>query len=159
MAIAPNLTKSEVVCLLAQELADRTLGFFEKKGPGIGDRATAAFVMALRKLSKETLGIDYSEKAVCSTTNSRFDYYFPDEGVVIEFAFGLRNPNSEFERDILKCLLAIDDGQTVKKLILMGKPGSKDRLKAPAPKAIITLAKKQFDISIEVLELQINPRD
>ena len=28
----------------------------------------------------------------------------------MEFAFGLHNPNSEFERDIFKCLLAIDDG-------------------------------------------------
>ena len=40
----------------------------------------------------------------------RFDFFFPDEAVAVEFAFGLHNPNSEFERDIFKCLLAIDDG-------------------------------------------------
>ena len=50
--------------------------------------------------------------------------FCPDEGTAVEFAFGLHNPNSEFERDILKCILAIEDGCKIRKLILIGKPGA-----------------------------------
>jgi hypothetical protein len=112
-------------------------------------------VRSIRQLAKETFGADYSEKVVCKGAGFRFDFYFPDEGTAIEFAFGLHNPNSEFERDILKCILAIEDGCPVKKLVLVGKPGAILRLSAPAPKVIVTLVGKRFDIVVEVLELRI----
>lgn len=88
---------------------------------------------------------------------SRFDFFFPNEGTAVEFAFGLHNPISEFERDVFKCLLAIEDGCAVKKLMLVGKPGAITRLNAAAPKAIIALVGKRFDLAVEVLELRIHP--
>jgi hypothetical protein len=148
--------KSETLLLLAQELAERTSGFFEKKGPGLGDHATGLFVRSLRQLAHEVFGADYSEKIVCKGAGFRFDFFFPDEGTAVEFAFGLHNPNSEFERDILKCILAIEDGCPVRKLILVGKPGAIVRLSAPAPKAIVALVGKRFELTVEVLELRIS---
>jgi hypothetical protein len=150
--------KWEELCLLAQALAEQTAGFFEKKGPGVGDKATNEFVRSLRELARDTFKFDHSEKAMCSSHGLRFDYFFPDEMVVVEFAFGLHNPNSEFERDILKCLLAIEEGCPIKRLVLMGKPGAITRLSAPAPKAIVAFVKKRFDLEVDVLELQV-PRD
>jgi hypothetical protein len=149
------LTKSDHLLLLAQGIVDQTSGFFEKKGPGVGDHATGAFVRSLRKLAMEVFGADYSERFVCKGAGFRFDFFFPDEGTAVEFAFGLHNPNSEFERDILKCILAIEDGCAVKKLILVGKPGAIVRLGAPAPKAIVALACNRFNFGVEVLELRI----
>jgi hypothetical protein len=108
-------------------------------------------------LAKKEFGSDYSEKVVCKAAKSRFDFFFPDEGIVVEFAFGLHNPISEFERDVFKCLLAIEDGCAVRKLMLIGKPGSIARLNAAAPKAIIALVEKRFDLAVEVLELQVHP--
>ena len=151
-----NPTKSEHLLLLAQKIAERTLGFFEKKGPGKGDKATAAFVTSLRQLAKEEFGCDYSEKVVCKAARSRFDFFFPDEGTAVELAFGLHNPISEFERDVFKCLLAIEDGCAVRKLTLVGKPGAITRLNAAAPKAIIALVGKRFGLAVEVLELRIH---
>lgn len=151
----PDLMKSDHLLLLAQGIADQTSGFFEKKGPGVGDHATGAFVRGLRQLAKEVFGTDYSEKVACKAAGFRFDFFFPDEGTAVEFAFGLHNPNSEFERDILKCILAIENGCDVRKLILVGKPGAIARLSAPAPKAIVALVGKRFDLTIEVLELRI----
>jgi hypothetical protein len=152
-----NLTKSDHLLLLAQAIARRTPDFFEKKGPGAGDHATALFVRSLCQLAKKEFGSDYSEKIVCKAAKSRFDFFFPDEGTVVEFAFGLHNPISEFERDVFKCLLAIEDGSSVKKLILIGKPGAIARLNAPAPKAIIELVAKRFNLAVEILELQMHP--
>jgi hypothetical protein len=152
--IPPRDLKWETLCLLAQELAEQTSEFFEKKGPGKGDHATAAFVRSLRKAASETFGTDFSEKTVCSTAGMRFDYYFPDEAVAVEFAFGLHNPISEFERDVFKGLLAIEDGCVLKRLILMGKPGAIARLNAPAACAIKALVANRFQLCVEVLELR-----
>jgi hypothetical protein len=150
-----DLLKSDHLLLLAQGIVDQASDFFEKKGPGIGDHATGAFVRGLRQLAKDVLGADYSEKVACKAAGFRFDFFFPDEGTAVEFAFGLHNPNSEFERDILKCILAIEDGCKVRKLVLVGKPGAIVRLGAPAPKAIVDLVRKRFDLAVEVLELRI----
>jgi hypothetical protein len=149
--------KSEHLLFLAQGIAEMTPGFFEKKGPGKGDRATATFVNSLCQLAKEEFGFDYSQKAVCKAAKSTFDFFFPDEGTAVEFAFGLDNPLSEFERDIFKCLLAIEDGCAVRKLKLIGKPGAIARLSAPAPKAILALVQRRFDLTVEVLELRVHP--
>ena len=100
--------KSDHLLLLAQGIAEQTSDFFQRKGPGVGDHATGAFVRALSQLAKEVFGADHSEKVVCKGAGFRFDFFFPDEGTAVEFAFGLHNPNSEFERDILKCILAIE---------------------------------------------------
>jgi hypothetical protein len=43
---------------------------------------------------------------------------------------------------------------SVKRLMLVGKPGAIGRLSAPAPKAIISFAKNRFDLTVEVFELR-----
>ncbi|SRR5260221_11791784 len=146
--------RPERLCALAQRIATGMPDFFQIKGPGKGDHATAAFVRTLRQAARGLFGFDFSETIVCNSAGFRFDFYFPEEAVAVEFAFGLHNPNSEFERDIFKCLLAIEDGCELKRLILIGKPGAITRLGAPAPKAIIAFAKKRFHLTVEVLELQ-----
>jgi hypothetical protein len=146
--------RPERLVVLAQRIAESKPKFFETKGPSKGDYATAEFVCSLQQAAREMFGRDYSEKPACTSAGFRFDFFFPEEAVAVEFAFGLHNPNSEFERDIFKCLLAIEDGCFVKKLMLVGKPGAIGRLSAPAPKAIISFAKKRFDLTVEVFELQ-----
>jgi hypothetical protein len=146
--------RPERLCVLAQRIAAGTTDFFNTKGPGKGDHATAEFVRSLGEAARGMFGSDYSEKSACAWAGFRFDFFFPEEAVAVEFAFGLHNPNSEFERDIFKCLLAIDDGCFVKRLMLVGKPGAITRLTTPAPKAIISFVKKRFDLTVEVFELQ-----
>jgi hypothetical protein len=140
--------------VLVQRIADLTPEFFEKKGPGKGDHATNTFIRSLRQVAREQFGTDLSEKPACRSAGLRFDFFFPEEAVAVEFAFGLHNPLSEFERDVFKCLLAIEDGCEVKKLILVGKPGAIAKLNSPASKAIMALVHKRFDLTVEVLELQ-----
>src|ERR1051325_2592092 len=116
--------RPERLCVLAHRIAEGTPDSFITKGPGMGDHATAGFVRSLRESARGIFGSDYSEKSACTSAGFRFDFFFPEEAEAVEFAFGLHNPNSEFERDIFKCLLAIDDGCHVKKLMLIGKPGA-----------------------------------
>lgn len=152
-AVFENWPRPAKLYLLAQEIAWRTDGFFEKKGPGRGDRANAIFMSALRKAAHGLFGSDYSEKRACRSANYRLDFYFPEEGIAVEFAFGLSNPLSEYERDVFKCLLAREDGLPVQMLLFVGKPGAVSRQGARGPLTIAKFVEKQFGLKMDVLEL------
>src|SRR5713226_1067599 len=103
-----TVSKESKLFLLAQAIATGTPGFFDIKGPGAGDKASNVFMTRLRTAAKELFGCDYSEKRACSSAKFAFDFYFPDAETAVEVALSLRNSSSEYERDILKCLLSID---------------------------------------------------
>ncbi len=78
---------------------------------------------------------DFSEKCISGNNGLRVDFYFPGEKTVVEVAMGLRNSNSEFERDILKVLMAGEG--SVKRLVFLTKPGGIARTNCPGARAII----------------------
>jgi len=78
-----------------------------------------------------------SNPTICGNTGLRVDYYFPGEHTIVEIAFSLRNPVSEFERDILKAVVAQESGCSVNRLIFLCKPGGEKRHQATASLAFI----------------------
>jgi D-alanyl-D-alanine dipeptidase len=151
--------KAERLVFLARAIARRTPGFTETKGAGRGDEATAAFMKNLRKVAKATFGCDYSEAKLCGSTNLAVDFYFPDERTVVEIAFGLRNPNSEYERDIFKCLMAKSSGFAVDRLLFVSKPGAEKQQSSPGQKAIADYVKERCDLTIEIDEIDGTPEE
>lgn len=145
--------KAARLFLAAQKLAERTPGFFETKGPGVGDHATNEFMKRLSEIAEGLFGQDHSQKLACRSANYKFDFYFADEATVVEFAFSLDKPISEFERDIFKCLLAQREGTKVNRLVFIGKPGALARQGAPGPKAIAGLVRDNYGIEIQIEEL------
>ena len=146
-------SKAERLFLLAQKIAERTPGFFDTKGPGLGDRAALEFMKSLREAARGLFGQDFSEKRVSSQVAFAIDFVFPDEGTAVEVAFGLHNPLNEYERDIFKCLLARDSGHQINRLIFVVKPGGTAKQTAPGPKAIAQFVAGKFGLKIEILEL------
>ncbi len=144
--------KTMRICVLAQELAKRIPEFFRIKGAGDGDRATNEYMSNLRQLVKDALGMDFSEAIVSSASDSKFDFYIPDEATVIEVALSLRNSNSEYEKDVFKCLIAKRAGKQIERLMLLSKPGAL-AAQTPYRKAVSELAKASFGVTIHVLEL------
>ena len=71
----------------------------------------------------------------------------------MEVALGLRNPNSEFEHDVLKAVLAQEAGYRVRKLILLAKPGAMKRHGQPGSSAIVGWVKRNHGINVEFREL------
>jgi len=145
--------KASRLILLVQKHAEVTPGFFKTKGPGIGDKAAIEFMNRLNASAKEMFGEDYSQQRICGDNKFAPDFYIPDEQTIVEIAFGLDKPMNEYERDILKCLLAQDCGYEVRKLILVCKPGGETRLSAPGPTAIREWVGRNHNLEIEVLEL------
>ena len=138
---------------LAQVEADRDPAFFTVKGPGAGDRATAIFINALRHKAKEEFGSDLAECPVLPGTGVKVDYWMPEEGVIVEVALSLRHPLSEFERDILKAVIARERGLGVSALVFITKSGGAKRLRSPWFSTVIEWAKGQgIEVSVHELE-------
>lgn len=151
------MTKTERLFNIAQTLADDWPRFFEKLGPGAGDQATRAYMLELRRRAYEALKEDFAEKCISGDNGLRVDFYFPEEKTVVEVAMGLRNPNSEFERDILKAIMAQEASNLnpVTSLIFLTKPGGHARANSPSAQAIVAWAKKHHDLIVEVREFGI----
>jgi len=139
--------------ILAQKFADGTPRFFDIKGAGEGDYATNAFMEGLRTLAQLQFGAELHEKQCVSGANFRFDFYLPDETTVIEIALSLRNPNSEFEKDLLKCVLAKKQGLPISDLLLISKPGGMKKALEPGRKRMGELVEADFGIKVEVWDL------
>jgi len=148
-----HVPKESKLFLLAQAIATSTPRFFEIKGAGDGDKASNAFMNRLREAARDLFGHDLSEKRVCGNAKFAFDFYFPDESTAVEVALSLRNPSSEYERDIFKCLLAIEEGCQIRWLVFITKPGGHYRLQSPGAQAIASYVKKKCGLEIEIREL------
>ncbi len=137
----------------SNQVASDMDGFFDKKGPGKGNTSTNDYIKALGNQMEAQFGEDYSQKNICGENSSAVDFYFPDEGIAVEISLGLKYPNSEYEKDIFKVLLAKSLGKNIKKLLFISKPGGEKKSKQPFRLAIRNWLDKEFGIEIEVIDL------
>ena len=141
---------------LARSLAAQTPGFDERRGPGLdaGDGMTQGFLKVLDAKVKECWPVAVErQKPVGKGVGYTFDYYIESEQAAVEIALSLRNPLSEFEKDVFKAILAKKNGLPLRSLILIGKKGAAKRLGAPGPSAIIAWAARDQGVTIEVKDL------
>ena len=139
---------------IAQDLANENPGLFKKKGPGLGNQYTNFFMLELQKRAKDKFGVDFSEQRICGDTQFAVDFYFPEEATIVEIALSLNNPNREFEKDIIKAILAKQAGKAVNRLVFISKPGATQRNEEPGPKAIASWVEKDYGIKVIIRELE-----
>ena len=143
---------------LAREIARANRNFQAVLGPGEGDKATNAFMTQLRKRAMEAFGKDYSEQKVCGDTSLTVDFYFSDEATIVEVALGLPNPASEFEKDILKGLMAQESGHNVRRLFFITRAGGEKKCTQLGRNSMKEWASTNHQLLIEVHELEGEPR-
>jgi hypothetical protein len=144
--------------MLARAIAEGILDFQTVRGPGDGDRATHHFMRELREQAIAAFGGDYSEQRICGDTAFAADFYFPEEATVVEVALGLPNPASEFEKDILKAIVAQDYNYSVRRLFFISRAGAARKCLQPGRSALIAWARAKHALEIEVHELGGEPR-
>jgi hypothetical protein len=151
-------TKVKKLLSLAREIAARDAEFHSVKGPGAGDRATSQFMQELRDRAIAEYGKDYAEARLCGENSLAVDYYFPDEETIVEIALGLPNPASEFEKDVLKALMAKELNHKVEHLLFISRPGAIKKCGQPGRSAVIEWAAAKHALKVEVQELEGKPR-
>ncbi|MET0399073.1 MAG: hypothetical protein ABW277_19930 [Longimicrobiaceae bacterium] len=152
------MDRSTRLLALAREIASANPTFHEVRGPGAGDHATREFMKELRRRALEAFGGDYSERRICGATSFAVDFYFPEERTVVEVALGLPNSASEFEKDILKAIIAQDYGNDVDRLFFISRPGAEKKCSQPGRRAVLEWARTKHRLVIEVHELEGEPR-
>src|SRR5437773_1483589 len=149
------MNRADQLAAIAQSLVDAWPNFFQKKGAGAGDLDTNAFMKELRSRAATALREDFGEGRICGDNKLAPDYYFPDETTIVEVAMGLRNPSSEFERDILKAIMAQEAGHPVSRLLFLSKPGAVARCAQPGLRAFTDWALRAHNITVEVREFTL----
>jgi hypothetical protein len=147
------ISKAERLLLIAQTIAEKTPGFFTAIGAGKGNLRSNAFMKEMRSRAKHAFGQDCSERKLCGDNNLAIDFYFPDEATAVEVAGMLGAPNSEYEKDIFKCLLAQDCGTKVSKLVFIARPGAAKVGSSTGRGAIAQFVRKHYGIEVSIEEL------
>lgn len=143
---------------LAREIASANPAFQAVRGPGEGDHATRDFMRSLRECAIRDFGEDYSERKLCGDTSFAADFYFPEEATIVEVALGLPNPACEFEKDVLKGIMAQDSGYSVRRLFFISRAGAEKKCAQPGRTAVKEWAYTRHQLIIEVHELGGEPR-
>jgi hypothetical protein len=147
------MNSAQQLLALARRLASADPNFLSTKGPGIGNKATNRFMSELRALAKTTFGGEFAEQKICGSSGLCVDYYFPHEATVVEIALGLNKPKTEFEKDILKVIMAKEAGHVIKRLVLICKPGGLKKCSQPGRRDVIAWLKSKHDVQTEIHEL------
>jgi hypothetical protein len=152
------MEKTEKIISLTRKIAAERPNFFDKKGPGLGDKDTSSFMAELHKQAEKHFGQEfvdrYAEQRICGTNGFKVDFYFPEDETIVEVALSLGNAIREFEKDVIKTILAQRSGNKVKNLIFISKPGAAKRNSEPGPKAIASWLFDEYGITIDTKELK-----
>jgi hypothetical protein len=149
------MSRADQLAEIAQSLVDEWPTFFQTKGAGPGDLDTNEFMNQLRSRAARAFGEDLGERRICGDNKLAPDYYFPDEKTIVEIAMGLRNPSSEFERDILKAIMAQENGHPVERLLFLSKPGARARCSQPGLSAFKEWVGRAHKIIVEIHEFTL----
>lgn len=152
------MDKTHTLVSLAADIAESTTDFQTVLGPGRGDRATNEFMRELRNRAVEVFETDYSEKRICGENALAVDFYIPEEATIIEVALGLPNPASEFEKDILKAIMAQERGASVSRLVFISRAGASKKCDQPGRSAIRAWALSIHQLAVEIHDLPGDPR-
>ena len=133
--------KSERLLEIASDLVSGLPAFFEIQGPSVGDRATSSFMRELRLRCAAAFDADFAEQRICGENGLTVDYYFPDEGAIVEIALSL------------KAIMARDAGHPVQSLVFITKPGGAKRCGQPGARAMIEWAARAHSLTVTIREL------
>ncbi len=154
--MAEQVTIVQRLVQQARRLAAGMPNFAADKGPGknAGNGFTRGFQLQLQGWVKAKFPHQIEiERQAIGGARYAFDYYIAREQAVVEVALSIHKSNTEFEKDVLKCLLAKQNGLKIRRLVFVGKPGAKRRLSEGGPLAIASYAKNAAGIIIQVEEI------
>ena len=149
-----NITKALALLGMAGRISNRRGDSQAVKGPGTGNKATNAFLKELRENAFDKSGEVCSEQRICGHTAHAVDFYFQSEATIVEVALGIPNSATEYEKDVLKAIMAKENGYKVDRLFFISRPGAAEKCQQPGRAWL----KDKHGIETEVHELAGEPR-
>jgi len=147
------MTKIEKIVELAMKISSEIDNFQMVRGAGEGNLVTNTFMKNLQSEMIKFFKIDYSEKRISGVNSFAVDFYIPEEKSIVEIALGLPNSASEFEKDILKAIIAKENKLDIEKLVFISRAGAIKKCSQPGRRAIKEWAKNAYNLDINIFEL------
>jgi len=142
---------------IAQRVARRFPEFYQAKGSGLSPKVRTAFLQRLEKeVRKELRGVRV-EEPVSAFTRAAFNFYLPATATAIEIALPLWESDSDFERDLFKCLLASEQGKPVDRLVFIGCQGTRETSELPCRQAILKYVEEKYGLAVSMMEISSAP--
>jgi hypothetical protein len=146
------MTKAERIFELAQEGAD-AYRIFKLRRAGAGTAFVNEVINHLKFLVAQELGAEAVNQLLSSESGQSIDFWLEDEQTMMEVEFNILSSAPVLEKEVFKALLAKDAGKDVRRLILIGDPGSALLSRAPTPASVIQWVERRHQIRVEVWEL------
>jgi hypothetical protein len=138
---------------IAQTVANRFPEFHRSKGASLSSKVRAAFLQRLEKEVQKELRDVLVEEPISTSKHTTFNFYLPETATAIEIALPLWESDSEFERDLFKCLLAGEEGKPVDRLVFIGCQGTRETTTLPCRQAILQYVEERYGLAVSMMEL------
>ena len=150
---AADLSKAERIFQLAQDGAD-AYHMFKARRAGAGSPYVNEVINHLKFLVVQEFGAGAVNQFLSKETRQSVDFWLEDEQTMIEMEFNILSSPPVLEKEVFKALLAKDDGNDVRHLILIGDPGSGLLAQAPTPMSVIKWVEQRHQIRVQIWELK-----
>ena len=142
---------------IAQRVVRRFPEFHQAKGPGLSPRVRTAFLARLEKEVRKEMRTVRVEEPVSAFIPAAFNFYLPETATVVEIALPLWESDSDFERDLFKCLLASEQGKPVDRLVFIGCQGTLETSTLPSRQAILKFVEEKYGLAVAMMEISPLP--
>jgi len=153
--LSQAMTKAEHIFQLAQDDAD-AYRMFALRRAGAATPFVNEVINHLKFLVGQKLGAEVVNQSLNQASLQTVDFWLENEHTIMEVEFNILSSPPVLEREIFKALLAKDAGKDVRRIILIGDPGSVVLLHTPIAAAIINWAERHHQIQVQVWELKDN---
>lgn len=152
-----DMTKAERIFQLAQKDAD-AYRMFKARRAGAGPPYINEVINHLKFLVVQEFGTGVANQFLSKENCQSVDFWLEDEQTIMEIEFNTFSSPPVLEKEVFKALLAKDAGKDVRRLVLIGDPGSLLLSQAPTPVSIINWVKRRHQIQVQIWELKDKDR-
>ena len=146
------MSKAERIFQLAQEDA-QSYHMYKLRRAGASTPFVNEVVNHLKSRVAQEFGAGVVNQFLSNQHGQSVDFWLEDEQTIMEVEFDILSSPPVLEKQIFRALLAKDTGKDVKRLILIGDPGSVLLSQSPTPTAVIDWVQRHCQIGVEIWEL------
>lgn len=147
------MKKAERILQLAQEAAN-SYRIFALRSSGAATPFVNEVISHLKSVVAQELGAAVVSQVLNQASHQTVDFWLEDEFTILEIEFNILSSPPVLEKEIFKALLAKDAGKDVRRLILIGDPGSLMLSEIPTAVALRDWLERRHQIRVEIWELK-----
>jgi hypothetical protein len=126
---------------------------FKARRAGAGTSYVNEVINHLKFLAAQEFGTGVVNQFLSKEARHSVDFWLEAEQTIMEVQFNILSSPPVLEKEVFRALLAKDAENDVRRLILIGDPGSALLAQAPTPASIMKWVERRHQIRVQIWEL------